>query len=969
MPLYGSSRRSSNTSSMPQKIRSTLLSTFSFEPSSSLSLSSCTAGSRSPTAVWNVASVPRSASPVEERTNTMFEQQRSSSKWAAGHSTRTNSLTGQELAAEETTTATATTRSSSRSRRRRNSLESSTTTAGAAQQQEQQQQQQLLLSSSVHSTQSEQQQRRYYNRGGGGTSSTLHRRQRRRHSALEGTVAVTAAQREEPLQQQQSSSLLHSSTQSSDDTRQRRRHSALEGGAMQQQRKEEEHQHHHQGGGGSHLQQQQSSTHHSTTQSENRHRRRHAPRHSSLDRAVSPHQQQPELVFHYNSPLDLSSSNHSTRSTQSERPTTTSSSRHRRRRSSLDTGSGGGSAHRHDALDFSSTHSTRSTQSERPTSRHRRRRSSLDTGGGSSAHCHHPHRSCSEEEEEDALDFSSTHSARSTQSERPTTSSSHHRRRRSSLDTGGGAHQSCSEEEEEDVLDFSSTARSPTNKVSIPQRQQDASCSSTSLLYHSPIKTNSNRRAVATSTPCWTNISGGGKVTATLQQKQQQQPLPAKKLYPKSPLPAKTKKMNKLPLAVSNGRIASPWTEAPRQRIVPTQLVAAAPFVAEDDEDTTDISKDKSSKQNQQLLPSPTSSLVFHHDPNQKRLSFSVAPGSAPACPLVSMDIDDDDEEEESEQIPRSVIGWKQPPRSILLSPHRVRNTIRRVHFATSRRQQQRQHRRYSSPPRKPQRRRLPQSDEQKSAILLQAVIRGWIQRRNKLRLQHLLLQHRLDRIEQTRKDQLASIQQAKWAAMERLRTDINDEEQQRLTSKLRLGEQLQDRMKMDNAHVADQTKKLKDHSRTLARSNAALKANAQACHTTFEHMCASVEATQTAQERIESERRSVRRELQRTRKDIQETEHKIQAERLVKEKTMAAVDSIVQLLCCRYDDDALVQRVDKFLSQLDRQLTVQSAPQELRHPAKDTITPEVSPTSHDSSILLDTTNQPHPRKSRRRSS
>lgn len=112
--------------------------------------------------------------------------------------------------------------------------------------------------------------------------------------------------------------------------------------------------------------------------------------------------------------------------------------------------------------------------------------------------------------------------------------------------------------------------------------------------------------------------------------------------------------------------------------------------------------------------------------------------------------------------------------------------------------------------PQQPQRLSLQMTD----TLKIQAAFRGWRQWRA---MRAELLKLRLERIERERIACLKDIRHGKWKTMEGIRDDM-EEESKRLESQVSLGEKLIDHLKRDNSQITEQTKKLRDHCRTLEK-------------------------------------------------------------------------------------------------------------------------------------------------------
>lgn len=176
---------------------------------------------------------------------------------------------------------------------------------------------------------------------------------------------------------------------------------------------------------------------------------------------------------------------------------------------------------------------------------------------------------------------------------------------------------------------------------------------------------------------------------------------------------------------------------------------------------------------------------------------------------------------------PVKLLSSKARPKGILLRRDHPVNRVRKVKFLDlqpggGRRMSLESPNCRDSQPLRPRRssltiaHELGEANTKLAATKIQATFRGYLQW---MKTRTELLERKLRRIECDHQLQLKKITEWKWLEMDALRNEVVEEDK-RLDSQVELGNKLIEHLKRDSAMVRDQTKKLKEHCKSIRQNN-----------------------------------------------------------------------------------------------------------------------------------------------------
>lgn len=258
-------------------------------------------------------------------------------------------------------------------------------------------------------------------------------------------------------------------------------------------------------------------------------------------------------------------------------------------------------------------------------------------------------------------------------------------------------------------------------------------------------------------------------------------------------------------------------------------------------------------------------------------------------------------------------------PTSILLSKHHPVNRIRRVKFLDQqpgggRRMGLENQYSKDSTPSRPRRASVTIQNEdggnntKLAATKIQASFRGfsqWIKTRPEL------LERKLRRIEREHQNELRNITERKWLEMDALRNEAM-EEQKRLDSQVELGNKLIERLKRDSAMVRIQTKKLREHCKSLRQNNAHCEHMAQMQKESMTTLNGSLDQLQQQHDHFKELENHLADKAMKMAQKLSLLSRKIKHEFCCKKSLKTTTKQLVSALRERSRDDVLLDLISK---------------------------------------------------------
>jgi myosin heavy subunit len=197
------------------------------------------------------------------------------------------------------------------------------------------------------------------------------------------------------------------------------------------------------------------------------------------------------------------------------------------------------------------------------------------------------------------------------------------------------------------------------------------------------------------------------------------------------------------------------------------------------------------------------------------------------------------------------------------------------------------------------------------AATKIQASYRGYVQW-NQTRV--YLLEQKLRRIVREHQNELKAITERKWKEMDALRNEAVEEEK-RLDSQVELASKLIEHLKRDSDLIKDQTKKLKEHCKTLQHSNLHCEKMAQIQSESIAAMNQNLEQLQKRQDELRANERKCSSKTQTRTTKLSTTSQDVKREFQSKIRMKNVTGIICKTLRQRCRDDNLVGLVSELVS------------------------------------------------------
>jgi hypothetical protein len=272
---------------------------------------------------------------------------------------------------------------------------------------------------------------------------------------------------------------------------------------------------------------------------------------------------------------------------------------------------------------------------------------------------------------------------------------------------------------------------------------------------------------------------------------------------------------------------------------------------------------------------------------------------------------------------PAVLLACKARPKSILLRRNHEINTQRHVKFLDmqpggGRRMSNQSEDARDSKPLQPRRASLTLQLAHSSldtgklaATKIQALYRGYAQwKLNRVPLLELKIQ----RIERQHQQELTDILERKWKEMDTLRSEAVEEEQ-RLDSQAELANRLIDHLKRDSEMVRDYTKTLKEHCKTLRRSNLHCENMAKIQNESIASVNQNVEQLQRQQKVLRASELKLSTKIQISSDKLSAISRDVKREFQGKTRLKHTAGTICKIVKQRCRDDNLVGLISEFLS------------------------------------------------------
>jgi hypothetical protein len=272
---------------------------------------------------------------------------------------------------------------------------------------------------------------------------------------------------------------------------------------------------------------------------------------------------------------------------------------------------------------------------------------------------------------------------------------------------------------------------------------------------------------------------------------------------------------------------------------------------------------------------------------------------------------------------PVAFLKCKARPRSILLRRNHEINTQRHVQFLDlqpggGRRMSIEGQSSKDSLPQRPRRASLtlqcaPSSLDtgQLAATKIQSTFRGYAQWKQ---TRAHLLEQQLERIEREHRNELIAITERKWNGMDALRNEAVEEEK-RLDEQVALANQLIEHLKRDSAMIRDQTKKVKEHCKTLQQSNRHCEKLAQLQSESITAMHQNVEQLQERQDDLRATERKCSIKIQSRTTKLTATSQDVKRQFQGKIRLKHVTGTMLKTLKQRCRDDNLVSLISEFVT------------------------------------------------------